>query len=65
MLVVRPDMENYSTDDATASEPRSTFNFGSSCRSTSPKMQELQARYEAINAAENTRVDSDLKIVHP
>lgn len=63
MLAAKSVQENCSADDATASEPLSIFNFGSSCRPTSPKMQELQARYEALHAAENKYADSDSKIV--
>jgi hypothetical protein len=65
MLAAKSVLENYSADGATASDPRSTFNFGSSCRPTSPKMQELRARYEALQATENKCADSDFKIVRP
>ena len=65
MLPINPNFNVYSADRATANSPLGTLHFGSSCHPTSPKIQELQARYEALHATEDKRANSDFKIVHP
>lgn len=47
MLPVKPTLEVQPADRATVSN---ALHFGSCCRITSPKIQELQAKYEAAYA---------------
>jgi hypothetical protein len=63
VLDAKTALDVYPADGATASSPLGTLHFGSFCHPTSPKTQELKARYEALHTTENKCADSDLMIV--
>lgn len=63
MLPIKPTVEVHSTDFAAAMKLFERLHTGLSCTSTSPKAQELKARYEA-RQAESKNADPNLKVEH-